>query len=75
MVDVVTDVVAGRREFGRLKILGWSSTLFFGRKDELVVLIAERLEGGPVSSRVRTFPDVFCMAECGPECTEGGKKS
>jgi len=41
MVDVVVDVVAGRREFGRLKILGWSSTLFFGRKDELVVLIAE----------------------------------
>ena len=29
--------------------------LFFGRQDELVVLVAERLEGGPVSSRVSTF--------------------
>jgi len=30
---------------------------FFGRQDELVVLVAQRLEGGPVSSRVSTFPD------------------
>ena len=29
---------------------------FFGRQVELVVLVAERLEGGPVSSRVSTFP-------------------
>jgi len=28
---------------------------FFGRQDELVVLVAERLEGGPVSSRVSTL--------------------
>jgi len=34
---------------------------FFGRQDELVVLVAERLEGGPVSSRVSTFPDVFSV--------------
>jgi len=32
---------------------------FFGRQDELVILVAERLEGGPVSSRVSTFPDVY----------------
>ena len=48
--------------------------LFFGRQDELVVLVAERLEGGPVSSRVSTFPDVFSMAEGGSKCTEGGRK-
>jgi len=28
---------------------------FFGRQDELVVLVAERLEGGPVNSRVSAF--------------------
>ena len=38
-----------------------------------MVLIAERLEGGPVSIRVSTFPDVFSMAEGGSKCTEGGK--
>jgi len=38
-----------------------------------VVLVAERLEGGPVSSRVSTFPDVIRMAEGGSKCTEGGK--
>ena len=27
-----------------------------------MVLVAERLEGGPVSSRVNTFPDVFSVA-------------
>ena len=48
--------------------------LFFGRQDEVVVLVAERLEGGPVSSRVSTFPDVFSMAEGGSKCTEGGRK-
>jgi len=57
----------------RLKIRGWSSTLFV-REDEFVVLVAERLEGGPVSSRVSTFPDVFSMAGGGPKCTEGGRK-
>ena len=34
-----------------------------------MVLVAERLEGGPVSSRVSTFPDVFSMAEGVPICT------
>ena len=48
--------------------------LFFGRQDELVVLVAERLEGGPVSSRVNTFPNVFSMAEGGPKCAEGSSK-
>jgi len=47
---------------------------FFGRQDELVVLVAERLERGPVSSRVSAFPDVFSMAEGGSKCTEGGRK-
>ena len=28
-----------------------------------MVLVAERLEGGPVSSRVSTFPDVFSVAK------------
>jgi len=27
-------------------------------------MVVEKLEGGPVSSRVSTFPDVFRMAEC-----------
>ena len=35
-----------------------------------MVLVAERLEGGPVSSRVSTFPNVFSMAEGGPKCAE-----
>ena len=35
---------------------------------------AEILEGGPVSSRVRTFPDVFSVAKGGPKCTEGDGK-
>jgi len=46
----------------------------FGRQDELVVLVAERLEEGPVSSRVNTFPDVFNMVEGGSKCTEGDRK-
>jgi len=33
----------------RLKIQSWSKQ-FFGRQDELVVLVAERHEGRPVSS-------------------------
>jgi len=39
-----------------------------------VVLVVERLEGGPVSSRVSTFPDVFSVAKGGLKCTEGGRK-
>ena len=39
-----------------------------------MVLVAERLEGGPVSSRVSKFPNVFSMAEGGPKCTEGSSK-
>ena len=37
-----------------------------------MALVAERLEGGPVSSRVSTFPDVFSVAKGGPKCAEGG---
>ena len=39
-----------------------------------MVLVAERLERGPVSSRVSSFPDVFNMAEGGSKCTECGRK-
>jgi len=39
-----------------------------------VVLLPDRFEGGPVSSRVSAFPDVFSMAEGGPKCTEGNRK-
>ena len=39
-----------------------------------MVLVAERLEGGPVSSRESTFPDVLSMAEDGSKCAEGGRK-
>ena len=39
-----------------------------------MALVAERLERGPVSSRVSAFPDVFSMAEGGSKCTEGGRK-
>jgi len=35
-------------------------------------MVAERLERGPVSSRVSTFPDVFSVAKGGPKCAEGG---
>ena len=41
--------------------------LFSGIKDERVVLVAERLEGGPVSSRVSAFPEVFSLAKGGPK--------
>ena len=37
-------------------------------------MVAERFEGGPVISRVSTFPDVFSMAEGGPKCREVGRK-
>ena len=39
-----------------------------------MVLVAERLKGGPVSSRVSTFPDVFSVAKGGPKCAEGDRK-
>ena len=39
-----------------------------------MVLVVERFEGGPVSSRVGTFPNVFSMAEDGPKCSDGSSK-
>jgi len=39
-----------------------------------VVLVVERLERGPVSSRVSGFPDIFSMAEGGSKGREGGRK-
>ena len=44
-----------------MKIRGRSSTLL-GRQDDLVVLVADRLEEGPFSIRVSTFRDVFSMS-------------
>ena len=35
-----------------------------------MVLVAERLKGGPVSSRVSTFLDVFSVTKGGPKCAE-----
>jgi len=42
--------------------------------DKHLTLVAERLEGGPVSSRVSVFPEVFGMAEGGSKGMEGGSK-
>jgi len=39
-----------------------------------VVLVVDRLEGGPVNSRLSTFPNVFSVAKGGPKCTEGSSK-
>jgi len=47
---------------------------FFGKEYELVVLFAERLEGGPVDSRVSAFPEVFGMAQGRSKGAEGGSK-
>ena len=48
------DGIPSNSKYDCWQIRGLSSTLF-GRQDELVVLVTERLEGGPVSSRVSTF--------------------
>ena len=37
-------------------------------------MVADRLEGGLVSSRVSTLPDVFSVAKGKPKCAEGGGK-
>jgi len=39
-----------------------------------VVLIANRLETGPVSSRVGVFPEVFIVADSRSKNTEGRSK-
>jgi len=41
--------------------------VFLGCENEVVVLVAQRLEGGPVDSRVGAFPEVLSMANKGPE--------
>jgi len=50
-----------QRRLGLSEAEDTSSTgvALFGRQDKLVVLVAERLEGGPVSSRMSTFPNVL----------------
>jgi len=63
-MNIRLTVCQRRSGYRRLKIRGWNST-HFGRQDKLVVLVAERLERGPVSSKVSAFPDVFSMAEGG----------
>jgi len=40
-----------------------------------MVLIANRRETGPVSSRVGAFPEVFSMADSRSKSTEGRSKS
>ena len=40
-----------------------------------MVLVAAKLEGGPVNSRVSVFPEVFGMAEGGSKGAEGGSKT
>ena len=45
------------------------AVLFFGCQDELVVLVAQRLEQGQIRSRVGAFPEVFSMPESRSECT------
>ena len=67
------DGIPSNSKYDCWQIRGLSSTLF-GRQDELVVLVTERLEGGPVSSRVSTFSDALSMAEGASKCTEGGRK-
>jgi len=39
-----------------------------------VVLVAQKLEGGPVNSRVGVFPEVFRMVEGGSKGTQGVSK-
>ena len=41
--------------------------MFFGCENEVVVLVAQRLERGPVDSRVGAFPEVLSVANRGPE--------
>ena len=41
--------------------------VFLGCKNEVVVLVAQRLEGGPVDSRVSAFPEVLSVANRRPE--------
>ena len=41
--------------------------MFLGCENEVVLLVAQRLEGGPVDSRVGAFPEVLSMANRGPE--------
>ena len=48
--------------------------LFFGCQDELVVLVAQRLEQGQIRSRVGAFPKVFSMPESRSEGTESRSK-
>jgi len=41
--------------------------VFLGCENEVVVLVAQRLEGGPVNSKVNAFPEVLSVANRGPE--------
>jgi len=37
--------------------------VFFGCENEVVELVAQRLERGPVGSRVGAFPEVFSLVD------------
>jgi len=41
--------------------------VFFGCKNEVVVLVAQILERGPVESKVSAFPEVLSVADGGSE--------
>jgi len=41
--------------------------VFLGCDNEVMVLVAQRLEGGPVNSRVSAFPEVLSVANRGPK--------
>ena len=41
--------------------------MLFGRENEVVVLVTQGLESGPVESRVGAFPEVLSVAERGSE--------
>ena len=74
-VNVLTKIKRGKK---RQKLRGESICRIIEMNVEVTgddkFMVAERLEGGPVSSRVSTFKDVFSMAKGGPKCAEGGGK-
>ena len=43
--------------------------MFFGCENEVVVLVAQRLDRGPVESRVGAFLEVLSVADKGSEAS------
>ena len=48
--------------------------VFLGSENEFVILVARRLKGGQVESRVRAFPKIFCVANSGAKSVECSSK-